>query len=170
MSRVLLARHGETEWNEQGRLIGWTDLPLSETGRATARRLGAQLAAFEIDHVWSSDLLRTIETARIAWGEPTVDARLREFDFGDLEGLRFADLDASVRSDLIAYVGFEAPGGESSAELDARVAGFLDDLGQGDHLLVVHAGVMRSIMTQCGLPPTRIAPGELVVVDPFLRN
>jgi probable phosphoglycerate mutase len=164
VSRLLLARHGETEWNEQGRLIGWTDLPLTETGRATARALGTQLTGLELDQVWSSDLLRTIETARIAWGEPSVDVRLREFDFGDLEGMRFDDLEASLRSELVAYVGFEAPGGESSADLDARVAGFLEELPQGDHLLVVHAGVMRSIMTQRGLPPTRIAPGELVTV------
>src|SRR5690606_30028712 len=81
--RILLARHGETAWNAEGRYQGQEDIPLSDTGRSQARRLGERLRDVRIDRAVASPLARTLETAQLALGEPraamlTLDAGLME--------------------------------------------------------------------------------------------
>lgn len=145
-----LVRHGETDWNADGRFQGWTDVPLNAVGRAQSQRLGERLALHEFDGVWSSDLMRAIETARIAIGEPVVDSRLRELDFGDLEGAVWDGLDADIRAGLREFDSFRSPGGESMASLVDRVFAFLDGLVPGRHVLFAHGGVIRAIGRACG--------------------
>src|SRR5579862_1895349 len=91
MTTILLARHGETDWNVERRWQGHADTPLNDTGRAQARSLGEELADEPIDAVFSSDLRRAHETARLV-AEPrglSVIAipDLRERNFGSAEGL-----------------------------------------------------------------------------------
>ncbi len=145
-----LVRHGETDWNAAGRFQEWTDVPLNETGRAQAERLGRLLAPHDFDGVWSSDLVRAIETARIAVGEPTVDRRLRELDFGDLEGSVWDELDGEVRARLKDFDSFRSPGGEWAAAFVERVFAFLEDLDAGRHVVFAHGGVIRAIGRACG--------------------
>jgi len=160
---LLLVRHGETRWNEEGRLLGWTDLPLSERGRETARACRERLAGERFDGLWSSGLRRAVDTARLATGrEAETTAALRELDFGELEGTSFAALPAPTRAALLDFEGFAAPGGESVATLEARVTGFLRGLPPGRHLLVTHAGVVRLLTRRAGLPDGRIPPGSMV--------
>jgi probable phosphoglycerate mutase len=147
---VWLVRHGETEWNAEGRFQGWTDVPLNETGRAQAGRLRDLLAGREFDGVWSSDLVRAVETARIAVGEPDVDRRLRELDFGDLEGSVWDELDGDMRAGLKEFDSFRSPGGESAVAFVERVFAFLDDLEPGRHVVFAHGGVIRAIGRVCG--------------------
>jgi probable phosphoglycerate mutase len=147
---VWLVRHGETDWNAAGRFQGWTDVPLNETGRAQAYRLGESLARHVFDGVWSSDLVRAIETARIAVGEPAVDRRLREMDFGDIEGAIWSELDESIRTGLKEFDSFRSPGGESASDFVERVFGFLDDLTPGRHVVFAHGGVIRAVGRACG--------------------
>ncbi len=147
---VWLVRHGETDWNTEGRFQGWTDVPLNETGRAQAERLGNVLANTEFDGVWSSDLTRAADTARIAIGEPVIDQRLRELDFGDLEGAIWDELDGEIRSALKEFESFQSPGGESGAAFVERVFDFLDDLDPGRHVVFAHGGVIRLIGRECG--------------------
>jgi broad specificity phosphatase PhoE len=85
-TRLWLVRHGATDWSDAGRLNGWTDVPLNERGRLQARSLAERLAGRQFAAVWSSDLMRAIETAQLAVGEPVPDGRLRELGFGSLEG------------------------------------------------------------------------------------
>ena len=91
MTRILLARHGETDWNLQQRWQGHTDTPLNETGRKQARALAEELAGEPIDAVFSSDLIRAHETARliaVPRGLGVTALRdLRERHFGSVEGL-----------------------------------------------------------------------------------
>lgn len=148
--RVWMVRHGETDWNANRRFQGWTDVALTDTGRDQATMLAESLAGVQFDSVWSSDLSRAIETARLAYGEPTTDRRLRELNFGDLEGSVWDELTASVQAELVAFDGFTAPGGESIAEFKARVIEFLDALPGGDHLVVTHGGVIRMVTRECG--------------------
>ena len=95
MTLLLLVRHGETDWNAEGRLQGHTDTPLNDHGRRQARALAGRLADDGIDAVYSSDLSRARETAEIV-GERlglhvVLDTALRERDWGTWEGLTGAE-------------------------------------------------------------------------------
>ena len=94
--RLILIRHGETEWNTQHRAQGRTDIPLNERGKAQAQALGAHFAEETVDLVLSSPLSRAYETAKAvadAAGAPIETAEdLTEIQFGVWEGLSFDDI------------------------------------------------------------------------------
>ncbi len=159
-----LVRHGETVYNEARQLAGWSDVALTPRGRAQARALRVRLDGEAFDGVWSSDLQRTIHTARLAYGEPTPDARLREIDFGDLEATAWADLDPTVRDTLLGWEGFTAPGGEGTAALADRARAFVAELPPGRHLVFAHGGVIRALLRDRGLDRF-VSPCTLVAVD-----
>ena len=150
MVTVWMVRHGETGWNALQRFQGWSDIPLNSVGRAQAHALREVLVGANFDGVWSSDLSRAVETAQIAHTDPTRDARLRELDFGDIEGLTWGELSPEVQLSLQMFDGFEAPNGESMAGFTERVEGFFDDLKSGRHLVFTHGGVVRAIVRACG--------------------
>ena len=158
---IWLLRHGATEFSESARYCGQADVPLSPRGRHEVLPRRADIARTPYQHLWSSDLQRCVETARIVAGEPATDERLREFDFGQIEGLRFNDLDATTQRDLIAFDGFAAPGGETVAVFRERINGFFRDLPAGRHLIVTHGGVIRLLLRQLG-HDFRVPPGGLV--------
>jgi probable phosphoglycerate mutase len=162
--RLWLVRHGATDWSEAGRLCGSTDIPLSPEGRAQADPVRNRLASHWFTGVWTSDLARAKEFAQLAVRHATPDRRLRELDFGELEGKRWDDLDPSTRHALVRFEGFVAPGGESVAQLEERVGEFLAELEPGDHLLVTHGGVIGLLARRCGLAFAPV-PGELTVLD-----
>ena len=164
MVRVWLVRHGETQWNVEHRFQGISDIELTDRGREQAKELGDRLGDRHFDAVWSSDLMRAVKTAEIVFGGSTIDSRLRELDFGDIDGLTWSDLSDETREALLEFDHFSAPNGESVADMRARVSGFLDDLVAGNHLVVTHGGVVRMISQMCGAPSF---PGhcEVTVVD-----
>jgi broad specificity phosphatase PhoE len=92
--RVYLVRHGETEWSRSGRHTGTTDLPLTPRGEAEARVLAARLAGIHVDHVLSSPRRRATQTCALAGLAASVelDPDLAEWDYGDYEGQRSADI------------------------------------------------------------------------------
>ena len=156
MGRLFIVRHGETEWNDEGRVQGHSDVGLSEGGRQQSRAVARRLAYALINVAYSSDLRRAIETARIVLGERGVPLhttpQLREYHKGVFEGLtaedtkaRYPELyDASPVKDL----DFAPPGGESTRQVSARLAAFVADLKkrhQDETLLVVgHGGSLRA--------------------------
>jgi probable phosphoglycerate mutase len=162
--RLWLVRHGATDWSDEGRLCGWTDVPLSEKGRGQAKILRRRLEGQGFDGVWTSDLSRASESARLAVGRPHPDRGLRELDFGELEGRRWRDCDEPTREALVRFEGFVAPGGESVRDLEERVGGFLSELTTGDHLVFTHGGVVRLLTRQQG-DASILAPGELAVLE-----
>ena len=85
MIRVWMVRHGETQWNAEHRFQGISDIELIDRGREQAKELAVRIGERRFDSVWSSDLVRAVETARIVFGEPSIDVRLRELDFGDID-------------------------------------------------------------------------------------
>ena len=137
-----LVRHGETDWARDQRYTGHTDVPLNDTGTAQAMAL-RPLATEPFASVWCSDLARCVETARLMGVDATPTAALREFDFGEIEGRRWDDLDAATQAGLLAFDGFAAPGGESVVDFGIRIDTFVAGLGPGRHLLVTHGGVIR---------------------------
>ena len=149
MLELWLVRHGETDWNRDYLLQGWVDIPLNDTGRDQARALAEQLRDRTFTGVWSSDLSRAVETARLAFGEPTQDAALRELDFGDIQGLSWRNLSPEMRDRMIAFDGFSAPGGESNQQMEGRVVNFLEGLPDGVHLVFTHGGVIRMLRRMC---------------------
>ncbi|GIW25852.1 histidine phosphatase family protein [Meiothermus sp.] len=149
MSELWLVRHGQTPWNVEGRLTGWTDVPLTPLGEQQALALRAWLSVERFGQVLASDLQRAVQTARLAYGEPQgVLAELRELNFGDLEGLRWVELPEVQRNALLAFEGFQAPGGESTAQLRRRVYAHFDQLPPGRHLIFTHGGVLRMVLRE----------------------
>jgi probable phosphoglycerate mutase len=167
MSRSLelwLVRHGETVSNADGRLSGWSDVPLSELGQEQARSLAPVLANERFDRIWSSDLERAVATARLAIGEPTTDARLREMDFGRLEGRRWTEIGDAERDAILEFDDYTAPGGESTHSLRARVLEFVAALPPGRHLIFSHGGAIRMLTGAIG--HDRFLPnGGLIALD-----
>jgi len=158
MRRLLLARHGETEWNVLGRMQGHTDIPLNETGRAQARALAASVAGTGIAAIVTSDLARARETGEIVaailgLGVPLLEPALRERRFGVFEGLT---RDECAAQHPEAWQAWQArtggpPGCEPRELAIARVAEALARLAavEGGPLLVVsHGGVMRLVLME----------------------
>lgn len=144
MTRLLLVRHGETDWNADGRLQGQTDRPLSDFGRQQARRLADELAAEDIEAIYSSDLARARETAEIVGtrlGLPvTFDPDLREKNWGTWEGL------TAVERERVEFAG------ESTEAHQERILRALERIseqhpGDGCVLVVTHGGSMRRVQT-----------------------
>ncbi|MGH8913380.1 MAG: histidine phosphatase family protein [Acidimicrobiia bacterium] len=162
--RLWLVRHGVTVWSEEGRLCGSTDVPLSVKGREQAALVRPRLRGQVFDGIWTSDLSRAAEFARLTAGGATSDRRLRELDFGDLEGKAWQDCDRQTREALVRFDGFAAPGGESVADMEERVFGFLSGLDSGEHLIFTHGGVVRLLARRTGANISPV-PGELTVLE-----
>jgi len=168
-------RHGETDWNAEGRLQGQRDVPLNALGRAQAARNGRTLAAHlaergvdpeELDWI-ASPLGRSRETMEIVRDALDLDPRdyrtddsLKEVTFGLWEGFTLGELKlrdpagvAARRADKWAFV---PPGGESYAMLSARIDRFLRGL-ETDTVVVAHGGVLRVLAGLItGVPATDV--------------
>jgi len=117
---ISLARHSETAWSVTGQHTGRTDLPLTERGERNARRLGKRLNGLVFTMVLTSPLQRAVRTCELAgFGSAAqVDPNLLEWDYGEYEGLRTADIRAK-RPDWDLFRD-GVPGGESFNEIEAR--------------------------------------------------
>lgn len=141
--RIVYETHAITVDNERGIATGWLPGALSEAGRRGAAELGARRRDDGVDAVFCSDLARAVDTVEIAFGGSGipvhVDERLRECDYGELNGTPVARLDA----ERVAHVDVPWPGGESYRDVVRRTRAFLDDLaaGRGGRrvLVVAHA-------------------------------
>jgi broad specificity phosphatase PhoE len=154
VTTLLLVRHGETDWNRDGRWQGHSDTPLNAAGREQARRVAAELR--DVDAVYSSDLARARETAEILAEqlglEVHLEPRLRERGFGAWEGKTSAEIEAEFRDEHARWLAGEAPGAadaEPFGDFAARVQSFVEDLLErhpGETVLVVaHGGSARAV-------------------------
>ena len=159
-----LVRHGETACSRDGIIAGWTDVPLTANGAAQAEAVRPLLAGERFAGAWSSDLQRTVTTARLAWGEATADPRLREINFGEFEGRAWATLDPAVRNAIATFDGFRPERGESFDEAFVRVNRFLHDLPPGRHLVFTHGGVIR-LLTRAAGQDGFVPTGTVVGLD-----
>jgi len=161
MATIVLVRHGETDWNRERRVQGWAPVALSDRGHQQADRLAARLAAdYSVDRLISSDLRRTVETARpIARAvgcERTTDRRWRERNFGVLQGLDYGTLFLGHPEFTLTEVGYTAAearpeGGESLLDQRTRVLGAFSELraelaSDETAVVVTHGGPLYLIL------------------------
>lgn len=183
--RLFLVRHGETDWNREGRLQGGQDIPLNALGRMQAEEAGNRLRALSpdfarLDYV-SSPMERARDTMTILrreLGLPPddfrIDERLRELTFGAWEGFTWREIRKSERELAQARErdkwGFVPPGGESYRMLAERVRPALEALAP-DTVLVSHGGVARAVLALIGAVDTieaarvEIWQGKILVVE-----
>jgi broad specificity phosphatase PhoE len=155
VTTLLLVRHGETDWNRDGRWQGHSDTQLNDSGREQARRVARELGA--VDAIYSSDLARARETADIIAAqlgglEVKVDERLRERSFGAWEGRTAPEIEADFAEQHARWRAGDGAGADDAepfAAFGERVRDFLDDVlarHPGETVLVVaHGGPIRVI-------------------------
>lgn len=179
--KIILLRHGETEWNALYRYQGHTDISLNDNGKAQARRAARYLRENEqVEAVYCSDLSRTRQTAEIAAQvlEQKVyyDGRLRELCFGVWEGLTFSEVYERYRDDWDKWYkdgwNFKMPGGETFTEVVARAGQALNEIASrhtGTVLVVTHGGVIKALLghfdPSFDLWQTDIAPGSMTYIE-----
>jgi broad specificity phosphatase PhoE len=175
---VYLARHGETDWNRQGRWQGHTDIALNDQGRLQAHALGQAVIARGLGRISSSDLARARETAEIVaglLGVPTVsaDARLRERGFGLFEGLTREECETRFPEEWARYKadGGSPPGGEPRDHVMERMrAGILalaeEPGAETASLAVSHGGAIRLlVLSVTGTMPPPLENGAVFRLD-----
>lgn len=157
MLTLFLVRHAETDWNAQHRYQGHSDLPLNKTGVEQANQLANRIKTQKFDHVFSSDLLRSVQTAEILVDSRGIqiqtDRRLRELNFGILEGHTFEEGLARWPEMITAWVQDNNQPPENGERIDTftqRVFDFYNELrthyNQKTILIVSHGGPLRTII------------------------
>jgi probable phosphoglycerate mutase len=166
LPQIWLVRHGETEWSLSGRHTGRTDIPLTARGEQAAAALQPRLAGRSFAKVLTSPLLRARRTCELAGFAAVAvnDADLLEWNYGEYEGLRTAE----IRVQRPGWNPFRdgCPGGETVAELAARASAVVDALRtlNADALLFAHRDILRMITARwIGLPAVE---AQRFYVDP----
>jgi broad specificity phosphatase PhoE len=178
-TRVLLVRHGQSEWNALGRWQGQADPPLSDVGRAQARSAARSVGS--LDAIFSSDLQRALETATIISGDlgvgpVVIEPALRERDAGEWSGLtrdeiheRYPGWLAPVGDKHSAFAPVSEgarrpPGWEPDKSVLERALSALDHIralvGDGDVLAVTHGGLIYTVEHHLLATVSRLANGE----------
>ena len=166
MGVIYLIRHGETEWNSQGRIQGHTDIGLSEIGHSQAVSTAKRLENIKFDAAYSSDLTRTKDTAKVILGNSSTPLQatetLREYNKGVFEGLTFEEYSQKYpdlyKASLVNDLDFSPTDGESARQVSDRMATFSDEIKSkhdSDTVLVVgHGGALRCLVSNLlSLPP-----------------
>lgn len=165
MARLVLLRHGESQWNLENRFTGWVDVPLSPKGIAEAKQAGEKLRGFTFDRAFTSVLSRANETLRIVLettGQPTIpiekDKALNERMYGDLQGLNKAETaqkygDAQVKIWRRSY-DVKPPGGESLKDTAERALPYYEKmirpyLLKGETVIIAaHGNSLRALVME----------------------
>ncbi len=175
--RLIMVRHGETDWNQKQLFQGHSDVPLNARGREQAARTAKYLSGDVLEAIYCSDLSRARETAAIlAQGRsltPVQDPRLREIDFGAWEGLDFTGIYNQYPKEFDAWYRnaekIAVPGGESLGQVTGRVLSFIQEVQtrhqEGTVVAVTHGGVIKGLL-MASLGPSvlwerKIGPGSL---------
>ncbi len=188
--RLFVIRHGETEYNAKRIFTGWSDVPLTEKGRKDAESISEFLSRFNFDKVYSSDLRRAYETAKIALPDYEVEkcALVREFSVGSLENQPIDD-SAEILAAIHAH-DYTPFGGENIEMMSERLKKFLSLLENSDYnnvAVFAHGGVLMTTLElvigehntsavrrpNCGIAVYDYKDGKWVLtswIDPVLLN
>ncbi|MGB0453030.1 MAG: histidine phosphatase family protein [Bacteriovoracaceae bacterium] len=159
---LYLFRHGETDWNKAKRIQGHIDIPLNDTGRSQATTLGEKLKETPLDIIYTSDLQRAFETAKIVRSKnsyPLIsDTRLRELHLGEAQGLTKAEAHELVSVDMwdtwrdvrSGNLNISLPGGETRLESITRFNEFFDSIAlPSEHRVIgisLHGGILINVL------------------------
>lgn len=157
--RLLLTRHGQTDWNIARRYQGQSDTPLNEKGIRQAAQLAKRLSTETIHAIYSSDLSRAMNTAKAIAAFHSLhvqpDSRLRELSFGDWEGMTYEEMSAHSPELFDAWMKdaltVSTPNGETHQQLAERVQAAFNDI-KAKHkdetiLIVGHSGSMQTLLS-----------------------
>jgi broad specificity phosphatase PhoE len=174
LRRLILLRHGQTDYNVTGRMQGHLDSVLTSVGHEQAAAAAPVLAALEPDRVVSSDLQRAVDTAEVVGAACGLavkfDARLRETHLGEWQGHTVAEIDGEYPGAIAAWRSDPAwapPGGESRVAVVARSRPVVDELdaefadsdeASSTVLLVAHGGLIAGLVTGLMDLPTEVWP------------
>lgn len=178
MGRLVLLRHGESQWNLENRFTGWVDVPLSPKGEEEARAAGRKLAGMRFDCAFASVLKRAIDTMDIvleSLGQTQIpivkDEALNERRYGDLQGLNKAETAAKYGDQQVKLwrrsYDIRPPGGESLKDTAERVLPYyerqiLPEILAGKTILVAaHGNSLRALVMQLD----RLAPEEVLELN-----
>ncbi|MCC6446406.1 MAG: histidine phosphatase family protein [Armatimonadetes bacterium] len=156
--RLILIRHGETDWNARNRFQGQTDIPLNTTGRRQARVTGRRLRHEPVGAVYTSDLTRALETAHLIAASHVLEVRpspaLRERSFGAWEGLTMQEIEKAHPESASEWkkgdVYFAAPEGERLDDLQKRSVACVEEIiarHPGETVLIVgHGASLKTVI------------------------
>ncbi len=178
--KIILLRHGQTEWNILHRYQGHTDIPLNDTGREQAKRAAAYLLKNEeVQTIYCSDLSRTRETAEIVAAKLKLpvytDMRLREASFGIWEGMTFSEVYERYPQEFKKWYEdvwqYKMPEGETFTEVWERVSLATREIierDSGTALLVTHGGVVKTMLgyidSSIDIWKTGVDPGSMTFI------
>ena len=181
MSRLVLVRHAEPEESARGRCYGSLDVGLSPAGRAQARRLATELSGLGCDAVYTSPRRRAVDTAApiaaLCGLTAMPEERLREIDFGEIEGCTYDEIAASRPELYAAWMSAPTtvrfPGGESYADLRERAVAACEEIRRRFScvLVVTHGGVIRAVVAELLAMPADVifrldqSYGGVTIVD-----
>jgi len=174
-TRILLVRHGETDWNRIGRWQGHADPPLNDLGRQQAARLAERLVGDGVSAVYSSDLRRASQTAVVVGARlalPVIeDPALREIDVGSWSGLTRAEVQERFPEGFARWQAGEiGHDGETREQLTERVVAAVHRIAEAHEgatvVVVTHGGAIRAIRRHAaGDPGEHVENGDTVAVD-----
>jgi probable phosphoglycerate mutase len=159
-TKICVSRHGETDWNNEGILQGWIDVPINDNGRRQARELADILAGERLTRVYTSPLRRATETAEIIAGlwdmaPPTIHEGLKERNFGTVQGVPKREL-SETNPHLLHEIVRRNPAahfdqGETMIHFAKRVLGAIGDIGRdnpGARVLAITHGWVMDVITR----------------------
>jgi broad specificity phosphatase PhoE len=176
VKKIYVFRHGETDWNREGRSMGWLDVPLNQNGIEQAKKLAESLKDAGLEIIYSSPLSRTLETAKIVAGAKNIEIiqndALKERNNGILEGsianIEFPDICKKIDNPDFAPPG----GGESRSQLRARALNFIKDIIKTSDKNIIgistHNGVALTILIEYigrELPPMNMPNSSYYRLD-----
>jgi len=158
--KLLLVRHGETDWNLERRYQSYSDIQLNQAGIQQAQALARRLSKEKIDIIYSSDVSRAVETANYISREqepvPAIrcDSRWRELAFGKWEGLNHTEIQAQWQTEVNAWyedpVNISPPEGETMLQMSDRVRSALNEVQKKNEdetiLIVSHGGTIQILL------------------------
>lgn len=185
MSKLVLVRHGQSQWNLENRFTGWTDVPLTEQGQKDASLCGKALKSFNFDTAFTSRLIRSTDTLSIMMKElgqdiPIMnDSALNERHYGELQGLNKAETTAKHGKEQVQLwrrsYATRPPNGESMEDCERRTWPFFEQyifpsIKEGkDVLIVAHGNSLRPIIKHLdNLDPDTTAQLEIGLCTPYI--